>query len=79
MSYFTFLRATTKDVFAVHIEQGRNVPLPTANDQTLAQDSPGFLGYETGTAGKGISDPGIKWWMVFYNVPPAQWPSGITP
>lgn len=77
--FFVYKRAATRELFAVHIEQARNVLVPgdtAGTDYKLASTSPGFLEYRD-NSGTGISDGGIRWWMVFFGVPPSEWPSGV--
>lgn len=78
--FFVYRRATTRELFALHEEQGRNALVPgdtMDNDYKLASTTPGFGGLRDGTNGAGVSDAGIRWWMVFFNVPTSQWPFGI--
>jgi hypothetical protein len=78
MSFFIYRRASTRELFALHEEQGRNVLIPgdtQDNPYKTASTTPGFLGFRD-NGGPGITDGGIHYWMTFFAVPPEQWPAG---
>lgn len=79
--FFIFKRATTRELFRVHIcgTTGRCVYIPGDVQDTgykLWATSPGFDSYRD-NGGAGISDSGIRSWMIGYNVPADQWPAGV--